>query len=276
MERIDSAAAHVREIAREAAAPRVGIVLGSGLGAVAEAMEVEATIPYAEIPGFHASTVQGHAGRLCLGRLGGVPAAIMQGRIHLYEGHDPLEVVLPVRVLVRLGAKELIVTNAAGGINPRFATGDLMLISDHLNLTGKNCLIGPDEPGLGPRFADMTDAYAGALRTLARQAGDELGLALQEGVYAGLLGPSYETPAEIRMLGILGADAVGMSTVLETIAACHMGARVLGISCISNLAAGLSAGPLSHDEVKAAADAVQGKLTDLITAAVRRIAACDG
>lgn len=251
--------------------PSVGIVLGSGLGAVVDAMKVDAAAPYSEIPGFPTSTVAGHAGRLVLGTLNGVPVAAMQGRVHLYEGYSASQVVFPTRVLVRLGAEKLVITNAAGSVNERFRARELMLISDHLNLSGTSPLLGPNDIGLGPRFPDMSDAYDLEYRQIARQVAKGLGLTLREGVYTGMLGPSYETPAEIRMLKALGADAVGMSTVSEVIAARHMGARVIGLSCLSNMAAGLSDSPLSHDEVKAAADAVQADLTSLIFGVVPRI-----
>jgi purine-nucleoside phosphorylase len=244
--------------------PRVGIVLGSGLGGLVDAIDQEGSIAYTDIPGFPASTVEGHGGQLVIGHLAGLPVAVMQGRVHMYEGYSPQAVVFPVRVLVRLGATALVITNAAGGVNPDFEERELMVIRDHLNLTGRNPLVGPNDLALGPRFPDMSDAYDPELRQLAHEVAEEQGLRLREGVYAGLLGPSYETPAEVRMLGILGADAVGMSTVTEVIAARHMGARVLGISCISNKGAGLSSHPLSHDEVKAAGQAVQAQMIGLI------------
>jgi purine-nucleoside phosphorylase len=266
--RVDRAVAFIRDRLPEAErgfVPEVGIVLGSGLGALANKLELVGVIPYAGIPGFLPSTVEGHAGRLCLGRLRGVRVAAMQGRVHLYEGHTAFDVVLPVRVLVRLGAKELVITNAAGGVNPSFQAGELMLISDQLNLTGHNPLVGPNDPALGPRFPDLSDAYSKEHRSRARQVASRLSRPVQEGVYAGLLGPSYETPAEVRMLGRLGADAVGMSTVLEVIAARHMGARVLGLSVISNQGAGISPHPLSHDEVKRAAEAAEEAFEALIS-----------
>lgn len=251
--------------------PKIGIVLGSGLGMLADAVEIHEAISYADIPRFPTSTVEGHAGRLILGVLEGVPVAVMQGRVHMYEGYAASEVVFPARVLVRLGASNLVITNSAGCLNPKFHDKEIMLISDHLNLTGMNPLVGPNDLALGPRFPDMTDAYDLELRQIAREVAAERAIVLREGIYAGLLGPTYETPAEVRMLRILGADAVGMSTVSEVIAARHMGARVVGLSCLSNMAAGLSATPLSHDEVQAAADAIQGDLTRLVTGIVTRI-----
>ncbi len=267
---IQGAVDHVRALA-PGFEPEVGIVLGSGLGALVNAIEVVQSMPYGTIPGFPESTVEGHDGRLVLGKLSGVSVAVMQGRVHLYEGYDIRQVVFPCRVLIRLGASKLVITNAAGGINPDFDTCDLMLISDHLNLSGTNALLGPNDMGLGPRFPDMTNAYDADFREVAREVAEPLGVTLKEGVYAGLMGPTYETPAEVRMLGVLGADAVGMSTVNEVIAARHMGAKVLGISCISNKAAGLAEEPLSHEEVKAAADAVQNQLTDLIKGVVPKV-----
>lgn len=252
--------------------PRVGIVLGSGLGALVDVVDTEAVVPYGDIPGFPRSTVEGHSGKLVLGTLGGLPVAVMAGRVHLYEGYSPQAVVFPVRVLVRLGASTLIVTNAAGSVNPEFDEREIMLISDHLNMTGTNPLHGPNDLALGPRFPDMSDTYDPELRQIARGVAEERGLHLREGVYAGLLGPSYETPAEVRMLGVLGADAVGMSTVAEVIAARHMGARILGISCISNKGAGLSSHPLSHEEVKASGRALQDQVIALIRGVVENLA----
>lgn len=244
--------------------PRVGIVLGSGLGGFVDAMKVETATTYDQVPGFPMSTVDDHAGRLLFGKFEGVSVAVMQGRAHMYEGYSARAVVFPVRVLVRLGARTLILTNASGGINSAFSARELMLISDHLNLTGKNPLVGQNDLALGPRFPDMSTAYDLELRQTARQVAADLGIQIREGVYAGLLGPSFETPAEVRMLGSLGADAVGMSTVLEVIAARHMGARVLGISAITNQAAGISERPLSHAEVAEAGLALHGQVVDLI------------
>jgi purine-nucleoside phosphorylase len=268
--RIDEAVSYIRQRAPNHATPRVGLVLGSGLGGVAERLKNAIKIPYEEIPGYHKSQVEGHAGCLCLGEMGGVALAIMQGRIHLYEGHPVADVVLPIRVLVRLGAQRLIITNAAGGINDDYRVGDLMLLSDHLNLTGTNPLVGANDDALGVRFPDMTHAYDPALRSAAVEVAKNHSLTLHEGVYAGLLGPSYETPAEIRMLRTLGADAVGMSTVLEILAAHHMGAKAIGISCICNAAAGLSDTELSHDEVKEAADGVEEEMSAFVRSLVVR------
>lgn len=266
---LEAVAAKVRGVRNEP--PRVGLVLGSGLGGYANTIADRVAIQYQEI-GMPVSRVQGHAGKLVLGRVAGMPVAAMQGRVHLYEGHEPNDVVFGARLMITLGAKILIITNAAGGIGEGYQPGDLMLIEDHLNLTARNCLMGENDDALGPRFPDMSDAYDARLRAIADQVARAQGFELQRGVYAGLLGPTYETPAEVRMLRTLGATAVGMSTVLETIAARHMGARVLGISCISNLAAGISKQPLSHDEVTETTDLVRDKFVSLVEGVLERIA----
>jgi purine-nucleoside phosphorylase len=253
--------------------PAVGVVLGSGLGAWADSLSSLDRIPYGEIPRMPQSTVVGHAGNLCLGLAGGVPVACLQGRVHLYEGHDPERVVFGVRLLARLGCRAVLLTNAAGGLAAAFTPGDLMLVSDHLNLMGKNPLSGPNLDDLGPRFPDMTDAYEPALRAAAREAAAETETTLHEGVYAGLLGPTYETPAEIRMLATLGASAVGMSTVPEVIALRHMGIPAAAISCITNLAAGISKTKLDHSEVEATARKTRDRFTALLSAWVKRAAA---
>ncbi len=252
--------------------PAVGVVLGSGLGAWADSLTSLDRIPYGEIPRMPQSTVVGHAGNLCLGLAGDVPVACLQGRVHLYEGHDPERVVFGVRLLARLGCRAILLTNAAGGLAPGFAPGDLMLVTDHLNLMGKNPLTGPNIEAFGPRFPDMTEAYDPALRAAAREAAIETGTKLHEGVYAGLLGPTYETPAEIRMIATLGASAVGMSTVPEIIALRHMGVPAAAISCITNLAAGISKSKLDHSEVEATARATRDRFTALLSAWVRRAA----
>lgn len=252
--------------------PAVGVVLGSGLGAWADSLSSLVRIPYGEIPRMPRSTVIGHAGNLCLGLANGVPVACLQGRVHLYEGHDPERVVFGVRLLARLGCRAVLLTNAAGGLAPEFTPGDLMLVSDHLNLMGKNPLSGPNLDELGPRFPDMTDAYEPALRQAAREAAAETGTTLHEGVYAGLLGPTYETPAEIRMLATLGASAVGMSTVPEVIALRHMRVPAAAISCITNMAAGISKTKLDHSEVEATARMTRDRFTALLSAWVRRAA----
>jgi purine-nucleoside phosphorylase len=229
--------------------PKLGLILGSGLGILADEIENPVKIPYSDIPDFPVSTVEGHAGQLVFGTLNGVFVAAMQGRFHFYEGYSMKKVTFPVRVMKELGIGTLIVTNAAGGINEKFSPGDLMLITDHINNMGANPLIGPNDAELGPRFPDLSEAYSKEFRKLARETAGRLNIEVQEGVYVGNSGPVYETPAEVRMLRILGGDAVGMSTVPEVIVARHSGIKVLGISCISNMAAGILDQPLSHDEV---------------------------
>lgn len=252
--------------------PRVGVVLGSGLGAWGDALADLVKLPYAEIPGMPRPAVAGHAGNLCAGRIGDVPVACLQGRAHLYEGHPPDRVVFGVRLLARLGCRAVLLTNAAGGIRHDFAAGDLMLITDHLNLMGTNPLVGPNDDALGKRFPDMTHAHDPRLLELARAAASDAGVPLREGVYAALLGPTYETPAEIRMLRTLGADAVGMSTVPEIIALRHMGTPAAAISCITNLAAGLTQHELDHAEVEETARKARARFTALLSAWVRRVA----
>ncbi|MDR0966202.1 MAG: purine-nucleoside phosphorylase [Myxococcales bacterium] len=259
---IQATVAAVRE--RCSLQPKVGIILGSGLGAFADSLQDKVAISYGELPNFPISSVAGHAGRLVIGTLGDAPIVAMQGRVHMYEGYTPQEVAFPARVLCALGINSLVVTNAAGGINGSFKAGDLMLINDHVNLTCRNPLTGPNEDALGTRFPDMSTAYDPDLSDILRKTAARLSVPLQEGVYAWLTGPSYETPAEIRMLKTIGIDAVGMSTVPETIVANHMGVRVAGISCITNLAAGISKVPLSHEEVSETADRVRGCFTNLL------------
>jgi purine-nucleoside phosphorylase len=235
--------------ARTAVVPRVGLVLGSGLGSLADEVADPVSIPFGELPGWPAATAPGHVGRLLLGTIAGVPVAALQGRFHLYEGNDPGLVVQPVLLFRRLGATLVILTNAAGGVNPSYGPGTLMVISDHLNLTGRTPLLGGNAEELGPRFPDMTDVWAPALRSRLHEAARAEGIDLEEGIYAGLIGPAYETPAEVRMLDTLGADAVGMSTVLEAIAARWAGLEVCGVSLVTNAGAGYSGQPLSHEEV---------------------------
>lgn len=244
---IQEAASFIRSRIREI--PRTALVLGSGLGSLADELQDPVAVPYGEIPHFPAATAPGHAGRLLAGRLEGTPVLMMQGRFHRYEGHEPSRIVFPVRVLKCLGVARLLLTNASGGVQPRFQPGDFMLMTDHLNLSGCNPLVGPNDEAIGPRFFDLSRAYDPALRDLARRAAGELGIQLHEGVYAWFSGPSFETPAEVRMARLLGADAVGMSTVPEVIAAVHCGLRVLGISCITNLAAGILDQPVTAEEV---------------------------
>jgi purine-nucleoside phosphorylase len=269
-DRIQEAADFIKR--KSAAVPQAGVVLGSGLGEFAEAVEEATVIATADIPHFRPAGVVGHAGRLALGRVGGVPVAVLQGRIHYYEGHDIGEVVFPVRVLAALGIRSLLLTNAAGGINRAFRPGDLMIIRDHINLTGLNPLRGANDERLGPRFPDMSTLYDPAFQEIISAALAATGRPAHRGVYAGLIGPSYETPAEIRMLAALGADAVGMSTVSEAIAARHMGLRVAGISCISNLAAGITDRPLTHREVTETADLVKADFIGLLKKVVPRMA----
>ncbi len=252
--------------------PRLGMILGSGLGAFAEKLEERREIPYGDIPHFPSSAVAGHAGKLVVGRLAGVALVVMQGRVHYYEGHDLTDVVRPARVLVALGAETLIVTNAAGSARKDLPPGELVLIRDHLNMLGHNPLRGPNDERLGPRFPDMSQAYDPELRALAAQVAQAQGWQAREGVYACMMGPSYETPAEVAMVGRLGGDLVGMSTVPEVIAARHMGARILGISCVTNYGSGLSDKPLSHDEVKETAARVTEKFESLLTGVIQALA----
>lgn len=252
----------------------VAVVLGSGLGHVADiVLENEGkAVEYGAMPHFPSSSVEGHKGRLVAGRVGGARVLLMQGRVHRYEGYSAQQVVFPIRVLHALGVRRLVVTNAAGGLGEGFAAGDLMLIEDHLNLTGDNPLVGSNDTHFGPRFPDMSDAYSAKLRDVADKVASERGVPLRRGVYAGLLGPSYETPAEIRMLRTLGASAVGMSTVHEVIAANHLGMEVLGLSCITNLAAGISRDKLSHDDVKETASRVGEAFAGLVLQLIPRLA----
>jgi purine-nucleoside phosphorylase len=267
--RLDEAAAAVR--ARTALAPSIGLVLGSGLGAFADSLEGGVAVPYAEIPHFPASTVAGHEGALVVGRSRGIPVAVLKGRVHFYEGYRLDEVVFPVRVLGRLGVRTLVVTNAAGAVNPAFAPGDLMVIEDHVNLLG-NPLLGPNEEALGPRFPDMSEAYDRGLRDAAEAACRGAGARCHRGIYLSIPGPSYETPAEIRMFRTMGADAVGMSTVPEVIAARHMGMRVVGLSCLTNLAAGVSDRKLDHRDVLATGERVKAALLEVLARLVTEAA----
>jgi purine-nucleoside phosphorylase len=264
------ATAHVRS--KTDVKPAIGLVLGSGLGAFAQTLERAVRIPFGEIPHFPVSTVQGHKGELVLGQSNGVPVAVMTGRVHHYEGYSQQQVVFPVRVLSRLGVKLLILTNAAGSININFKPGELMIIEDHINLTGSNPLIGPNEDQLGPRFFDMTVAYDPQMREIAEKACWKVGVQCRKGVYIGVTGPSYETPAEIKMARTMGADAVGMSTVPETIAARHLGLRVLGLSCMTNMAAGVSKGKLDHGVVLAVAERVKSALLDVLARIIQECA----
>jgi len=250
---------------------RVALVLGSGLGAFADELEDVTAIPYSEIPGFARPTVEGHAGRLVVGRTGGATVAAMQGRFHFYEGYTLEEVTFPIRVLGLLGAKSLVLTNAAGGLNNSYEQGALILISDHLNLMGTNPLLGRNDERFGPRFPDMTEVYDREYQEAAIAEAREMGLELRRGIYAALTGPSYETPAEIRMMRLLGADAVGMSTVPEAIVARHMGLRVLGLSCITNMAAGVLDKPINHEEVIETGERVRETFAELLRRVIPKL-----
>ena len=251
--------------------PRIAIVLGSGLGGFADDFDDAVRIPYQEIPGFPRSTVEGHEGRLIAGKVDNVPVLAMQGRVHYYEGYALEEVTFPVRTFKLLGIKTLVLTNAAGGINVELTQGALMVISDHLNLMGDNPLRGPNDARFGPRFPDMSTVYSPALQELVVDEAKAIGVEVRRGIYGGLSGPSYETPAEIHLLRNLGADAVGMSTVPEAIVARHMDMEVLGISCITNMAAGISDEPIDHAEVMATGDRVRGTFTQLLRKVVGAI-----
>ena len=268
MKRIDEAAAKVLAVCGKA---DIGVILGSGLGDYAEALEDAVRLPYSEIPGFPRSTVAGHAGMWCCGTLYGKRVVMMQGRFHYYEGYGMKDVTLPVRVMQKIGVKTLIVTNAAGGVNLGYHPGELMVIGDMFSMTAQNPLIGPNLDAFGPRFPDMSCAFDKELRALAHECANEQGFALREGVYAQMTGPTYETPAEIRMLRTLGADAVGMSTVPEVIVARHGGVRVLGISCITNMAAGILDQPLNHAEVTETANRVKGQFRSLLDGIIEKM-----
>ncbi len=253
--------------------PLIAIVLGSGLGGFASELSRAIEIDYSDIPGWPQPTAEGHAGKLMIGMLEGVPVAILSGRVHLYEGYSQAEVTFGVRVLYRLGVRSLLLTNAAGGINLAFTRGALVLISDHVNLQASNPLLGPNDDSFGPRFPDMSEAYSHRYRQIAKESAVELGITLGEGVYAAVTGPSYETPAEIRYLRVIGADLVGMSTVSETIVANHMGMRVLAISCVTNAAAGILPQKISHEEVLETGRQVRGTLVTLLKSIIPKIAA---
>ncbi len=253
--------------------PKIALVLGSGLGAFADEFDTPTKIPYAEIPHFPRSTAIGHAGQLVVGKVGDVPVAGMQGRVHLYEGYSAKDVAFPIRVFARMGIKAVILTNAAGGIKREFVQGQLVVIKDHINLQGANPLTGPNDERFGPRFPDMTVAYDRRFREMTVGEGNRNRIGLYEGIYAALPGPSYETPAEIRYLRTIGADLVGMSTVPEVIAARHSGIRVLGISCVTNAAAGILDQPLDHKEVLETAERVKGQFIALLRIIIPRIAA---
>lgn len=269
-DRVQAAAAAIR---KTAPAPKVGLILGSGLGGYADKLTDAKAIDYGEIPGFPRSHVPGHKGRLVVGTREGVTCAALQGRVHLYEGHSAATAAFPARVLVALGAKIIIVTNAAGGINPAWPAGTLMLIRDHIDMLRDHALRGPNDDRLGPRFPDMTKAYAPELRALVNSAAAKAGIALAEGVYVAMPGPTYETPAEVQMLQRMGADATGMSTVPEVVVARHMGARVIGISCITNQAAGITGAELSHEEVTETATRVRATFEQLLDSILAALSA---
>ena len=252
--------------------PSIGLVLGSGLGHFARSMANSTVIPFGQIPHFPVSTAIGHTGELVIGTAEGVPVAVMAGRVHLYEGYTVEQVVFPIRVLARMGVKTLIMTNAAGSVNVNYKPGELMIISDHINFMGVNPLVGPNEDALGQRFFDMTEPYDPKLGELAEKACSKVGMIVRKGVYIAFTGPSYETPAEIKMARAMGADAVGMSTVPECIAARHMGVRVLGISCITNMAAGVLKKKLDHHEVLDTAEKVREGLIDVLTRLIQDVA----
>jgi purine-nucleoside phosphorylase len=267
--RAEEAADYLRS--RTKLRPKVALVLGSGLGSFADKLSGALAIPYADIPHFPKPSAEGHVGNLVIGALGHVPVACMQGRVHLYEGHSARDVVVPVRALGRFGVKGLILTNAAGGINETYNQGCLVVLRDHINLQGVNPLIGPNDERFGPRFLDMTQAYFRPYRQIAIEQGKLLGLDIFEGVYAALSGPMYETPAEIRFLRAIGADVVGMSTVAETIAARHMGMRVLAISCVTNMAAGILDRPINHQEVLETGERVKARFIQLLEAIMPQV-----
>ena len=267
-EKSGKAAQYIQSI--KATKPKVGVVLGSGLGVFVDQIEDKTIIPYNDIPFFKKTTVEGHEGRLILGKVKGVEVAVLQGRLHAYEGLPMEEVVFPVRLLSILGISTLILTNAAGGVNLNYQPGDLVLIQDHINLMGKNPLVGPNNNQMGPRFPDMSHAYNPELNNIMRTVSKSLGYNLQEGVYAGVLGPTYETPAEIRMIRILGADMVGMSTIPETIAANHLGLKVCGISCITNMGAGIIKQTLKHEDIKEVAMKVMDHFTALLNNSIEK------
>ena len=270
----EAAGRHV--LAKTSLRPRIALVLGSGLGGFADALSESVRIPYSEIPSFPRSTALGHAGQLVIGKADGIAIAAMQGRVHLYEGYSAQEAAFPMRVFGRMGVKAVVLTNAAGGINRSYSQGALVLIRDHINLQGQNPLVGSNDDRFGARFPDMSEVYARTYRAAAREEAAKLGIDLQEGVYAALLGPSYETPAEIEYLHRIGADLVGMSTACEAIAARHMGMKVLAMSCVTNMAAGILDQPLSHAEVMETGERVKTKFEALLRAVLPRVEADAG
>jgi purine-nucleoside phosphorylase len=269
IENIKNAADYISSIKKTK--PKVGIILGSGLGAFIDRVENKTIIPYTQIPHFHQTTVEGHEGRLILGTVNGVEVAVMQGRFHVYEGLSMEEVVMPTRVLAMLGIDYLILTNASGGINLNYKQGDLVIITDHINMMGRNPLVGPNLNQLGPRFPDMTNAYCQELQNIFKNAAKEIHYEMPTGIYVGVLGPTYETPAEIKMFRAIGGDMVGMSTVPETIAANHLGLKVGGISCITNMAAGIKQEKLKHEDIKGEALKVMEKFSNIIVGSIAKL-----
>lgn len=269
-QKLEKTISHIQGVKKSS--PRVGVILGSGLGDFVEKMENKTIIPYNDIPYFKKVTVQGHDGKLILGTVGGVEVAALQGRFHLYEGHDMEDVVYPVRVLAKLGIEALIVTNAAGGINLSYQPGDLVVLTDQINMTGRNPLIGPNDESIGPRFPDMSHAFNQKLTSLLTETAIELKMRNKQGVYVGVLGPTYETPAEIRMFRILGGDVVGMSTVHEVIVANHIGLKVAGVSCVTNMGAGVVDQTLKHEDIKDEANRVMHNFTELLNRSIVKFA----
>ena len=268
-EKLEQSAKYIQSI--HTSTPKVGVILGSGLGAFVEKIENPTIIPYSDIPNFKKTNVEGHEGRLIIGKIENTEIAVLQGRIHAYEGHNMEEVVFPTRLLATLGIESLILTNAAGGVNLEFSPGDIILIDDHINLTGKNPLIGPNNSEFGPRFPDMSHAYHPEIKEAFVESAKKLGTDIKRGVYAGLLGPTYETPSEIKMLRTLGADMVGMSTVPESIAANHLGIKVGGLSCITNMAAGIKNETLKHEDIKEQALKVMEYFSSLLKNTIIRL-----
>ena len=268
-EKLEEASAYIKK--QRDVRPQVGVVLGSGLGAFVDQIQDKVTLAYDDIPHFKQTTVEGHEGRLILGKIGNVEVAVMQGRYHAYEGHHTDQVVFPVRLLARLGIDSIILTNASGGVNESYKSGDLVMITDHINLSGQNPLVGPNIAELGPRFPDMTKAYDPKLQEILMSQAKVQGVDLKKGVYAGVLGPTYETPAEVRMIRILGGDLVGMSTVPESIAANHLGLSVAGVSCVTNMAAGIENVKLQHSDIKEQALKVMQKFSSLLVESIKII-----
>ncbi|MBH48552.1 MAG: purine-nucleoside phosphorylase [Halobacteriovorax sp.] len=268
-EKLEEASAYIKK--QRDVRPQVGVILGSGLGAFVDQIQDKVTLAYDDIPHFKQTTVEGHEGRLILGKIGNVEVAVMQGRYHAYEGHHTDQVVFPVRLLARLGIDSIILTNASGGVNESYKAGDLVMITDHINLSGQNPLVGPNIAELGPRFPDMTKAYDPKLQEILMSQAKTQGVDLKKGVYAGVLGPTYETPAEVRMIRILGGDLVGMSTVPESIAANHLGLSVAGVSCVTNMAAGIENVKLQHSDIKEQALKVMQKFSSLLVESIKII-----